>query len=105
MVTRGILSIRRPCEHLDSATAGWAEVLTTAFSLGVDTKFRGNYSDLRGRQQIAAGGVWIDALRPPGPEQGGQRHLGGRAARCAGAAADLAAHHQVARTPLRRVVG
>ena len=45
----------------------------------VDATFFGNCSELRGRQELAAGIDRVDALQPPGAKQGRQRHARGGA--------------------------
>ena len=67
--------------------------------------FVSNCSDLRLGEEGAALGQGVQSLQPPGAEQGGQGHLGGRAGRGAGAAADLARRDQMAQAALGGVVG
>ena len=65
---------------------------------------RGNCSDLRGSEQLAAGGERVQASCAPGAEDGCQRHLPLGTTFRPGAAADLAADNQMAPAALGGVV-
>jgi hypothetical protein len=64
-----------------------------------------NYSALRRSEEGVALGEGIASLEPPGAEEGGKGHLGGRAGWRARATADRARRHQMTQVALRRSVG
>ena len=64
----------------------------------------GNCSDLRGSEQLAAGGEGVQASCAPGAEDRCQRHLALGTTFRPGAAADLAADNQMAQAALGGVV-
>ena len=66
--------------------------------------FSGNCSDLRGSEQLAAGGEGVQASCAPGAEDGCQRHLALGTTFRPGAPADLAADNQMAPAALGGVV-
>ena len=66
--------------------------------------FRGNCSDLRGSEQLAAGGEGVQASCAPGAEDGCQRHLALGTTFRPGAPADLAADNHMAQAALGGVV-
>ena len=68
------------------------------------SRFPGNSSELRGSEQLTAGGQWVETLHPPGAEEGSEGHLAVGAQLRAGAAADLAANDQMAQAALGGVV-
>ena len=63
-----------------------------------------NCSDLRGSEQLAAGGEGVQASCAPGAEDGCQRHLALGTTFRPGAPADLAADNQMAQAALGGVV-
>ena len=65
---------------------------------------KGNCSDLRGSEQLAAGGEGVQASCAPGAEDGCQRHLALGTTFRPGAPADLAADNQMAQAALGGVV-
>ena len=73
-------------------------------SFGVADTQVGNCSDLRGSEQLAAGGEGVQASCAPGAEDGCQRHLALGTTFRPGAPADLAADNHMAPAALGGVV-
>ena len=69
-----------------------------------DNSYAGNCSDLRGSEQLAAGGEGVQASCAPGAEDRCQRHLALGTTFRPGAPADLAADNQMAQAALGGVV-
>ena len=67
-------------------------------------QFPRNCSGLRGNEQLAAFQEGVQALGPPGPEEGGQDHFAGAALLGAGPAADFTADHQVAQASFNSII-
>src|SRR5262249_26774260 len=101
--SRATIAGRRP----RPASTSLANCSFYSFALAPATRVYNRWrksSDLGGGQELAARVEGIAPLGAPGTEQRAELHLGVRAPRRAGAAADLAAGHQVPQIALGAVV-